>query len=111
MAFKIGKIAQARVIVKASIPDGENMREEKMTVGMNIFATKEQVAMRQALLDKGSKDVDLDFLKDHGITSIEGPQFEDGAALTIEEALDVPYLRIAIERDYNLTMGGMKRKN
>lgn len=111
MAYKIGKITQATRLVKTNVPDGEDVRKETTKVGMQIFPNTEQTRLRQALLDGGSKDVDLDFLKKHAITSIDGPQFEDGTALSIDESLDVPFIRTAIDTEYQMICAGVVRKN
>lgn len=112
MAYKIGKITQATRLVKTNVPDGEDVRKETTKVGMQIFPNTEQTRLRQALLDAGSKDVDLDFLKKHAITSIEGPEFDDGSGpLSLVEALDVPYIRTAIDTEYQMICAGVVRKN
>ena len=111
MSFKIGKIATITRPVKVNVPDGEDFRVETVKVGMKIFMNSEYQRLRTALVEGGSKDVELDFMKQHAITSIEGPQFDDGTALTIDEALDVPYLRVAIDTELQMVASGVKRKN
>lgn len=111
MGFKIGNITEAKVTRKIKFMEGEILREEKITVGMKIYRDTEYIALKQALLDGGSKDVNLDFAKTHGITSIDGPEYKEGGAMSVDDCLDVPYIRAPVETIYQEVANGIIRKN
>lgn len=112
MSWKIGKVTRITRTVVINQPTGDTVVVQKLKAGMNIYPNSEQIRLREELIREGSKDINLDFLKKHGISSIEdGPVFEDGEALTIDECLDVPYLRAGIESSYDQACVGIKVKN
>jgi hypothetical protein len=112
MGFKVAKVQNVKRIVKVLVPiDGKEFREESISVGMNFFNARDEEAKKKAHVDAKSVDVDFDFLLKDVVTSIEGPEYEDGTAMSIEDALLWGPIRTAIANEYTFTANGIRRKN
>jgi hypothetical protein len=112
MGFKVAKVQNVKRIVKVLVPvDGKDFREESISVGMNFYNKRDEEAKKKAHIEAKSDDMDFDFLLKDVVTSIDGPEYEDGGAMSIEDALLYGPIRTAIANEYTFTVNGIRRKN